>query len=462
MTSPIEPPRSTRSRRLALGVVGAVAVAGAVLPVVRAGLAEAATVTFTSTVVHQASGNCVDVPGSSTVGGTQLVQWPCNAGANQSFRFNAVSGTDVHTIGTVGQTTCVDISGGSAADNAAVIQYTCHNGPNQQVRLRIVSGTGSSRAFEIVSVRSGKCIAPSGDASAGNTPLVQLPCTGAAARTWRLPGYADGAATPTATPTRTPTPSATGVGDGWNPPAKYLDPLARNWKHQEDTYRDLYGFRNYLFDQVMAGNGSINYCVRWDSRATVSASLRDQIHANLARQFQKWVDQLNENGRGWDNFPYQRVAVKVVGWAVRDRSQLQWSDNSVDVYVNNIRENAPQCSEPCGRFFHQDGNYSGCPGGAAHHYDMSLWLTEGFGGGHGGDWGQRIASQYYVGELGKENIHILLHEIGHSWGLNDFYTYDPLPGEGFVMKAGSATRITEFDTWMLRDFWRHLKSRYGR
>jgi hypothetical protein len=30
------------------------------------------------------------------------------------------------------------------------------------------------------------------------------------------------------------------------------------------------------------------------------------------------------------------------------------------------------------------------------------------------------------------------------------------------MKAGSATLITEFDSWMLRDWWRHLKSRYGR
>ena len=28
------------------------------------------------------------------------------------------------------------------------------------------------------------------------------------------------------------------------------------------------------------------------------------------------------------------------------------------------------------------------------------------------------------------------------------------------MKAGSATRITDFDKWMLRDWWRHLKSRY--
>ncbi|HLL69656.1 MAG TPA: RICIN domain-containing protein [Micromonosporaceae bacterium] len=444
---------------MTLSVVATVALAGGLLPVIRAGQAEAATVSFTSTVLNSGSGICMDVPGGSAASGTQLVQWSCNSGANQSFRFNAVPGTDVHTIGTAAAGNCVDIFGASSADNAAVIQYACHSGTNQQVRLRLVSGTGAGRAFNIVSVQSGKCFAPLGDASANNTPLVQLPCTAAASRTWRLAGYTDGGTTPTPAPTPT---STGGSGDVWNPPARYLDPLARNWKHQEDTYQNLYGFRNYLFDQVMAGNGNINYCVRWDSRETVSASLRDQIHANLARQFQKWVDQLNDNGQGWNNFPYQRVAVKVVGWAVRDRNQLQWTDNSVDVYVNNIRENAPQCGEPCGRFFNQDGNYSGCPGGAAHHYDMSLWLTAGFSGGHGGDWGQRIASEYYVGQLGQEDIHILLHEIGHSWGLNDFYTYDPLPSEGFVMKAGSATRITEFDKWMLRDFWRHLKGRYGR
>lgn len=31
----------------------------------------------------------------------------------------------------------------------------------------------------------------------------------------------------------------------------------------------------------------------------------------------------------------------------------------------------------------------------------------------------------------------------------------------FLMKAGSADRITEFDTGTFRDLWRPLKSRYG-
>lgn len=41
-------------------------------------------------------------------------------------------------------------------------------------------------------------------------------------------------------------------------------------------------------------------------------------------------------------------------------------------------------------------------------------------------------------------------------------TASPTPDVGgFIMNAGTATEITEFDKWMIRDFWRHIKSRYG-
>ncbi|KUL29305.1 hypothetical protein ADL15_28765 [Actinoplanes awajinensis subsp. mycoplanecinus] len=243
----------------------------------------------------------------------------------------------------------------------------------------------------------------------------------------------------------------------WSPPANLVTPLAQVWQHQEQTYGDLYGFRNYGWDQVMANRGYINYCVRWDSTASVTAAQRDQIQATLARQHKKWMDELV----GHNAWPYADVPVKVVGWAVRNRSQLQWTDSSVDIYVNDIRENAPQCSEPCGRFFHQNAQYPSCPGGYAHHYDQSLWLTDGFGGGAGGDWGQRIGREYFMGNLTATNIHILLHEMGHTWGLDDFYDWTPTGVGGFLMQAGTATQITEFDAWMFRDWWRHLKNRYG-
>lgn len=253
------------------------------------------------------------------------------------------------------------------------------------------------------------------------------------------------------------------AADQWNPPSGLVQPLGEVWNHVESTYPDLYGFRNYGWDQVMANRGSVNYCVRWESDAPVSAALRDQIHAALKKQFGKWTAAMVESdGTGHNAWPYRNVPVNIVGWAVKNRSQLQWSDNSVDIYAGTPDSGgAPQCAPDCGRFFHQDGDYSRCPGGAARHYDQSLWLTKGFQGGAGGDWGQRVGQEYFTSALGQENIHIYLHEVGHTFGLDDFYDWTPTGQCCFLMKAGSATQITEFDKWMFRDFWRHLKSRYG-
>ena len=75
-----------------------------------------------------------------------------------------------------------------------------------------------------------------------------------------------------------------------------MQPLASVWSHEEQTYSDLYGFRNYGWDQLVAGGGAINYCVRWDSTAHVTAAQRDAVAAALQRQYQKWMDQMLDNG----------------------------------------------------------------------------------------------------------------------------------------------------------------------
>jgi len=185
------------------------------------------------------------------------------------------------------------------------------------------------------------------------------------------------------------------AADDWNPPAHLVQPLNQVWNHVSTTYPDLYGFRNYGWDQVMANRGSVNYCVRWESDAPVSAALRDRIHTVLKQQFAKWMAAMVENGKGHNAWPYANVPVNIVGWAVKNRSTLQWTDNSVDIYTGLDGAGAPQCAPDCGRFFHQDGNYSRCPGGVARHYDQSLWLTKGFQGGAGGDWGQRVGQEYF-------------------------------------------------------------------
>src|SRR4051794_14064665 len=151
-----------------------------------------------------------------------------------------------------------------------------------------------------------------------------------AAVTSRAPTSAAATTRAPVTTTRAPgtTSRAPVTNAPWNPPSNLTSALAAVWTHEETTYNNLYGFKNYGWDQVMAGQGTINYCVRWDSSAPVTAALRDQIQANLSRSFNKWMAAMTENGAGWNGWPYPSVNVKVVGWAVRDRSTLQWTDKS--------------------------------------------------------------------------------------------------------------------------------------
>ncbi|KAK1236003.1 hypothetical protein PQX77_000772 [Marasmius sp. AFHP31] len=245
----------------------------------------------------------------------------------------------------------------------------------------------------------------------------------------------------------------------WNPPSNLVRPLEEVWNHTMQTYNggNPLGFKNYGWDIVMANKGQLNYCVRLETSRTVDAATRANIQTALNRSINKW----NSWVAGWSGWPYSNIPVKVVGYAVKNRAQLTGDLTGIDVYTDTDSAGIPQCAEACGRFFHQNNDYSKCPGGAARHYDMSVWPTDGFGGGAGGDWGQRLDANYFFSMLTSDNIHILLHEMGHTFGLDDFYDWTPTGVTSFIMKAGSATQITDFDGWMLRDWWRHIKSRYG-
>lgn len=153
----------------------------------------------------------------------------------------------------------------------------------------------------------------------------------------------------------------------WSPPANLATPLKQVWDHEVSTYSSPLGFKNYGFDQVMAGKGKINYCVRWDSNKSVTAEQRTQTEAAVRTQFNKWISVL----AGFDKFPYKTVDVNVVGWAVRDKNLLQGNTTGIQVYTDKDAEGIPQCAESCGRFFHQDGDYSGCAAGADRHYGKS-------------------------------------------------------------------------------------------
>jgi hypothetical protein len=150
---------------------------------------------------------------------------------------------------------------------------------------------------------------------------------------------------------------------------------------------------------------NLSFCVRWDSGVSVTATQRTAVEASLQKNVRKWTDSLT----GFMNWPYGNIPVKVVGWAAKSQSLLTGSTTGLDIYTTTDSEGIPECDPRCGRFFHQDNNYGSCPGGAARHYDMSLWLTSGMEGGAGGDWGQRVGSEYFLAAL--DNPHIWLHEF---------------------------------------------------
>ncbi len=105
---------------------------------------------------------------------------------------------------------------------------------------------------------------------------------------------------------------------------------------------------------------------------------------------------------------------------------------------------------------------------------MYLWATEGFPdiGGCGSDWGQRLSDTAYLNMIDGTNIHVQIHEVGHGFGLTDFYGdegqsdgFPPggFPGNGFsIMMAGSSSVITDFDGWFFRYLWSQIKDESGR
>lgn len=311
--------------------------------------------------------------------------------------------------------------------------------------------------------------ASGGEASGGAGTGGEPPATGGAASTG---GAATGGAA-------TGGAATGGAGTGGAatcsepaPPQNMKETLDLTWKEMSGGFQGLTGarpvsasiknFENTIIDQIMEGEGKLNYCVRYESTQAVSAELRAKIEAALERAINKWTSKLD----GYGCFPYPNVEVEVTGWATWARDTLKWSDEGVPIYVNqNDAEGAPKCPDACSRFVHREPGYTypGCAGGADNHFDMSLWLTDDFGF-VGGDWGQRLDRDYFVNSVDADNQHIVIHEMGHGFGFPDYYNWSVwAPGvaaPACVMNAGAASQVTDWDAWMLRRTWSEISSRW--
>ncbi|OWY99232.1 Neutral zinc metallopeptidase [Phytophthora megakarya] len=237
---------------------------------------------------------------------------------------------------------------------------------------------------------------------------------------------------------------------------------------QSDSNWNVMDNKNWIMDHLVKNQGTINYCVRWDSTNKLSKSVASKFEAMLTRQYNAW----NEWLVGYNCWPYSSIKVNVVGWAVRDTKLLEWSDDSLGKIYQGYTETeddffkgVPTCPKACHRVYDYgtDGwtDTSGC---TTEPFDLSLTPKQGLEGGFGYDWGQNVNLENMLAAIDDEQLTIVAHEIGHGFGLPDFYGSSDMPNKNFpscLMRAGSAASITPADGWMLRRVLEHTKSRYN-
>jgi hypothetical protein len=229
-----------------------------------------------------------------------------------------------------------------------------------------------------------------------------------------------------------------------------------------DSNWDVTKNKNWIMDHIVHNKGSLNYCVRWDSTNKLGKSMASKLEAMLTRQYKAWNDWL----AGYDCWPYNEIKVNVVGFAARDKSQLGWTDDSLGtITIGDLdADGVPQCDQSCYRFYDNGAgawhDTSACKGEP---FDLALWPKQGLEGGFGYDWGQEVNLENMISTIDNEQLHILAHEIGHGFGLPDFYETTDKPGDDFpacIMEAGASMTVTPGDGWMLRRVLEHVKSRY--
>ncbi|WP_266157742.1 RICIN domain-containing protein [Dyella silvatica] len=78
-------------------------------------------------LVAKGSGECLNVPGSSTTQGTQLIQYPCQGSGSANDQWSLVAvGSHYHIISR-SNNLCVNINGASNSSGAKVIQWACQS-----------------------------------------------------------------------------------------------------------------------------------------------------------------------------------------------------------------------------------------------------------------------------------------------------------------------------------------------
>lgn len=279
--------------------------------------------------------------------------------------------------------------------------------------------------------------------------------------------------------------SAAGIADI---PQEYRTACDWIWQNRIEPEGSCKGWST-IYDQIIAGNGTLQYILIWQSYEPLSLEQRRKLPQMLESAVNKWNDCLV----GYDNWPVQHVNVKVIGYAVLDKSVLQdlqpdetvftetatpWTrDWLIESGMGNSSIPELQPAEPVAlsRYAHwNDKNWS-YNGSYDNRFDMYLHGIHGMidMGGVGYHYGQILSDHSIEGLInGTTSEHILLHEMGHGFGYPDYYgaegASDGFPpggfpgGQGSIMMAGSCGYINTFDKYFAQYTWSKIKDEAGR
>ncbi len=250
------------------------------------------------------------------------------------------------------------------------------------------------------------------------------------------------------------------------PPANVADWVQESWDAQLGN--NIESREAWLLDSVMKGEGQINLCVRWGATTAPSATVKSQLASSVQGWFNDWFKALGD----YDCFPYGNgITAKITGWAVKPGNTGWVSDLGPDVkiYTETDGEGEPKCPDACSFFNNWDHEFPNCAGGEAFHTDYWIWVDDQLPGGGGaaavgGDWGLRMPVGAFVNALGKAGSNVIEHEIGHGFGIQDYYDWTgSTPAGGSLMIVGSqwGGTPTVGDTWLVRRTWSEMRTIRG-
>ncbi|RLN52566.1 hypothetical protein BBJ29_005416 [Phytophthora kernoviae] len=244
-------------------------------------------------------------------------------------------------------------------------------------------------------------------------------------------------------------------------PNTYLTGKDADWVWENVMKKYIPTFNNLIFDQLVTNKASLSYCVRWDNDQKLTKEVASKFQAMLTSQLNLWHDWLV----GYDCWPFKKIDVTIVGYAVRDKSIMDWSDDSLGTIYEGILDakGSPKCPDDCYKHLGQakSADTSACKGKP---FDMSLWPSTKPGDGAigtGGDWGQRVEINDMLATMDQDQMMVLLHEIGHGFGLPELYVDKNKPSADFPPSVmDSDLKLTDADGWVLRRVYENIKSRY--